>query len=219
MKVYSKITLFLLIVSLFSFCSSSPKGIVIFCAGDSITEADYPRFLQRIFNKEGMRAKVLNYGRSGYTSGEYLNFLKSNRKALEAEHPDFILLQLGTNDVRMDHDSTSGGEFYLNMKKIIEIFREFRNRLGIESQILLAAIPPIPEGSLFPFSSESRTRVTEEINPLIKKICNEEKILMVDNYSLFLHSPHFLPEVHPTKEGYRHLAQNWYDNLKPLMQR
>jgi lysophospholipase L1-like esterase len=211
-------TKYLLLIILFFFsCSVPPSGIIILCAGDSITEADYPYFLHKILKKEGIRGKVLNYGRSGFTSGEYLNFLRDNKNRLAVEQPDFILLQLGTNDVRLDYDSTSGEEFYSNMKEIIKIFGDFRNRSGKKSEILLATIPPIPEGSLFPFTSESQTRATEEINPYLKKISAEEKVILVDNYTPFVQSPHLLPEVHPSREGYRHLAQNWYDALKPLL--
>jgi lysophospholipase L1-like esterase len=218
MKVPWNITKYLLlIILLFSYCSVPPSGIIILCAGDSITEAEYPLFLHKILKKEGIRAKVYNYGRSGFTSGEYLNFLRGNKSRLAAEQPDFILLQLGTNDVRFDDDSTSGEEFYSNMKEIIKIFEDFRNRSRKKSEILLATIPPIPEGSLFPFTSKSQARATEEINPFIKKISSEEKVTLVDNYSLFVQSPHLLPEVHPSREGYKHLAQNWYKALKPLL--
>ena len=166
MKVsWNKITYLFIIIFLFSSCSAPPKGIIILCAGDSITEADYPYFLHKILKKEGIRAKVLNYGRSGFTSGAYLDFLVENKDTLAAEQPDFILLQLGTNDVRFDNDSTSTEEFYSNMKEIIRIFRGFRNRSRKKPEILLATIPPIPEGSPFPFTSESQTRTTEEINP------------------------------------------------------
>jgi len=201
----------LLIILLFSYCSAPPSGIIILCAGDSITEAEYPLFLHKILKKEGIRAKVHNYGRSGFTTGEYLNFLRGNKSRLAAEQPDFILLQLGTNDVRVDDDSTSGQEFYSNMKEIIKILEDFRNRSRKKSEILLATIPPIPEGSLFPFTSKSQARV------IIKKISSEEKVALVDNYALFVQSPYLLPEVHPSREGYKHLAQNWYEALKPFL--
>ena len=206
-----------ILLCLLSFCSASPRGIIILCAGDSITESVYPRFLQKILKKEEIKAKVLNYGRSGHTSGEYLKFLQENKKTLDAEHPDFVLLELGTNDVRADGDFTPTDRFKLNMKEIIGIFREFRSSSGQEVILFLATIPPVPEGSPFPFTPESIRRVTEEINPAIKKICEEEKIPMVDNYSLFLHSPELLPQVHPSQEGYRRLAQNWFSTLKPLL--
>lgn len=206
-----------ILLCLLFFCSASPRGVIILCAGDSITESAYPRFLQKILKKEGIKAKVLNYGRSGHTSGEYLKFLQKNKKALDAEHPDFVLLELGTNDVRADADFTPTDRFKLNMKEIIRTFREFRSRSGQEAILFLATIPPVPEGSSFPFTPESQRRVTEELNPAIKKICEEEKIVMVDNYSLFLHFPELLPQVHPSQEGYRRLAQNWFSVLKPLL--
>ena len=213
-KIHS---VFLLFFFLLASCSAPPTGIIILCAGDSITAADYPYFLHKMMKKEGIRAKVLNYGRSGFTSGEYLSFLVRKKESLSAERPDFILLQLGTNDVRVDHDSTSREEFYLNMKEIIRIFRGFRNRTRKKSEILLATIPPIPDSSLFPFTSESQARITEEINPFLKKISSEERVVLVDNFNLFIRSPHLLPEVHPSREGYRYLAQNWYNALKPLL--
>jgi len=219
MKIHWTRVLFLLLVAFIVVCSSQVGGAIIFCAGDSITEVGYPHFLKRILNKEGIRARVLNYGRSGFTSGEYLRFLERNQRILSEECPDFVLLQLGTNDVREDGDYTPCDEFKSNMEKIIEIFQGFRNRRGEKTEIFLATIPPVPEASSFPFSSRGAERVKTEINPLLEKIAEEKQILKVDNYSLFLKFPHFLPEVHPTEEGYRALAQNWFQSLNPYLKK
>jgi len=206
--------LFLLIIALLPSCSSPPKSYIILCAGDSITEVGYPPFLERILKDEGFRAKVVNEGKSGYTSREYLVYLRRNKTELADSHPDFILLQLGTNDVRIDHDQTSADNFYDNMKEIIRLFRDFKTRKGKNPHILLATIPPIPEGTPFPFSPESVNRATQEINPLIQKIAAEANCTLVDNYSVFLDSPHLLPEVHPSDQGYEAIAKNWFTALK-----
>jgi lysophospholipase L1-like esterase len=195
-------------------CGSKSEGVIIFCAGDSITEVGYPRFLHRILNREGLRNKVINRGRSGHNSREYLQLLRKNQTVWAESSPDFILLQLGTNDVRIDQDQASSDEFYRNIKEIIRIFRGWKTRAGKSPRLLLAAIPPIPEGTPFPFDSDSRKRVGEDINPLLEKIAREENLPFVDNFSLFLGSPHLLPGVHPSKEGYEALAQNWYEALK-----
>jgi len=121
--------LFLLIIALLPSCSSPPKSYIILCAGDSITEVGYPPFLERILKDEGFRAKVVNEGKSGYTSREYLVYLRRNKTELADSHPDFILLQLGTNDVRIDHDQTSADNFYDNMKEIIRLFQDFKTCL------------------------------------------------------------------------------------------
>lgn len=204
----------LLIFALFFSCSSPPTSYIILCAGDSITEVGYPPFLERILKGEGIRAKVVNHGKSGFTSREYLVYLTENRTALAESHPDFICLQLGTNDVRTDHDHTSADEFYANMKQIIRLFREFTTLSGKQPRILLATIPPVPDDTPFPFAPISAERVEQEINPLIKKLTHEEKLSLVDNFSVFLDNPHLLPEVHPSDQGYEAMAKNWHNVLK-----
>ncbi len=217
-RTFLRIPFFLLISMLFfSFCSSSPEGFIILCAGDSLTAADYPRYLQRRFDQDGILAKVLNYGRNGNTSGEYLEFLRENTALLSEEFPDFILIQLGTNDLREDLDFTTTAQFRKNMEEIVNIFRGFKTRSGKTPQCLLATIPPIPEGSPFPFTEESIRRVREEINPAIQQIADAKGLVLVDNYRIFVDQPLLLPEVHPSREGYRQIAQNWYNSLKPFI--
>lgn len=206
--------LVLILAVLFCFCSPSPKSIIILCAGDSITETGYPRHLQKILKNEGVKAKIFNQGKSGHNSREYLAFLEKNQETLRESTPDFVLLQLGTNDVRIDHDRTSADDFYNNMKQIISLLHRLRTRTGEKTHILLASIPPVLEDIPFPFAPESGKRVEEEINPLIQKIALEEKIPLVDNHSLFLQSPKLLPDIHPSLEGYKALAQNWFNALK-----
>ena len=203
-----------LIITLLPSCSPPPTSYIILCAGDSITEVGYPPFLARIIKEEGIRARVVNKGKSGFNTKEYLDYLRENKAELAESQPDFILLQLGTNDVRADHDHTSADDFYTHMKEIIRLFRDFKTRTGRKPRILLATIPPIPETTPFPFSSESAKRVTQEINPLIQKTAAEDKCTLVDNFSIFFRSPHLLPDVHPTDKGYQVLAQNWLAALK-----
>jgi lysophospholipase L1-like esterase len=206
--------LILVLIILFAFCSPSPKGIIIVCAGDSITEFGYPRHLRNILKNKGLRARILNQGKSGHNSREYLSFLKKNLDGLRKSSPDFVLLQLGTNDVRIDHDYISANDFYNNMKQIITLLHTLKTRTSEKPRILLATIPPVTEDTPYPFAPESRKRVEDEINPLIQKIALEEKIPLVDNFSLFLESPHLLQDVHPSQEGYKVLAQNWFNALK-----
>jgi lysophospholipase L1-like esterase len=201
------------------FCSSQRDTIIIFCAGDSITDSEYPRHLHRLFSEEGRRVRVLNYGRKGNTSGEYRRFLEQQRSSLARTQPDFVLLQLGTNDVRVDADCTAAEDFGRNMRTIIGIFHGFRNREGEKPIILLATIPPLPDHFAPPFGPASRERVIQEINPLVVKIAAEEKAVLVDNYVLFARLPKLLAGVHPTSGGYEALAQNWHDALSPLLEK
>ena len=200
-----------------SVCASPPRGFIILCAGDSITAEAYPHFLQRLFSRDGIRARVLNYGRSGFTSGEYRAFLEKNLERMSREHPDAVLLQLGTNDVRVDGDRAATADFAANMKAITAEFKGFRSRSGRPSVLMLASIPPVPTGTALPFSDESIRRVEEDINPAIRVLADSEGLPLVDNHGLFLSRPELLPGIHPSPEGYRALAANWYAALRPRL--
>lgn len=192
-------------------------GVIILCAGDSLTAEAYPRILRQTLREEGVRVRVLNQGRSGNTTGEYLRFLRGAEAGLKAAAPDIILLQLGTNDVRFDGDRTALDDFVRNLGEIVAIFGRFQNRAGRPSLLLLATIPPVPETAPFPFTPASGRRVVEEINPAIRRLAAEAKIALVDNYALFAGAPELLPDVHPSAEGYRRLALNWLEALRPFL--
>lgn len=200
-----------------SACAPAGKGVIVFCAGDSLTEEAYPLFLRRILNREGIAARVLNYGRSGYTSGEYLAYLQKNKAQLIEDKPDFILLQLGTNDVRTDRDSTSTAKFRENMNAIIGAFRSFRTRSGRVSRVFLATIPDIPPGDHKNFGPQSARRVKDEINPAIREIAAAAGIAVVDQQAAFAARPELLPAIHPVREGYRMMAEAWMKALRPFL--
>jgi lysophospholipase L1-like esterase len=203
----------------FCFCSRPERGVVILCAGDSITEQGYPRYLRATLRADGVRARVLNYGRSGNTSAEYLAFLMESGDRLRAEQPDIVLLELGTNDVRLDGDRVTAADFERNIREIVGTFKGFRTRAGGAPAVYLAAIPPVPGGMPFPFGSVSSARVTEEINPAIKSVAEDLGLGFVDNYTLFVRAPDLLPGVHPSPEGYRAMAGNWYAAIRERLRR
>jgi lysophospholipase L1-like esterase len=105
------------------------------------------------------------------------------------------------------------------MRRIIGIFSGFKTRRNKRPQILLASIPPVPEDTGFPFSAESTVRVTDEINPIIKRLSLELRLPLVDNFTVFRDKPGLLKDVHPTEEGYRLMAANWQAGLRPFLDR
>jgi len=193
------------------------RGVIVLCCGDSITAGGYPHYLQRLFAADGIRARVLNRGRSGHRSGEYLSYLGHNEAELRELKPDFILLQLGTNDVRTDLDRTACPEFEANMREILRRLGSFKGRTGKPARILLGSILPVPPSGTPVFDAASARRVTAEINPTIRRLAGEAGIPFVDNHALFLGRPDLLPEIHPSREGYKALAAGWYRALKPLL--
>jgi lysophospholipase L1-like esterase len=212
-----RVSVLLLLPFFVAVCVAPPRGVIILCCGDSITAGGYPHYLQRLLAADGIRARVLNRGRSGNRSGEYLSYLGHNEAELQALKPDFILLQLGTNDVRTDLDRTPTPEFEANLREILRRLGGLRGRNGKPSRILLGSIPPVPAGRAFVFDEDSQRRVTAEINPAIRRLAEGAGIPFVDNHAIFAGRPDLLPDVHPSREGYKALAAGWHRALKPLL--
>jgi lysophospholipase L1-like esterase len=211
----------LIVAALAVACSSSGpnRAIIILCAGDSLTEQGYPRYLRAALRADGIRARVLNYGRGGNTSAEYLAFLRAGGDRLRAERPDIVLVELGTNDVRVDGDHTTAADFERNIREIAGIFKGFRTRTGEAPAVYLAAVPPVPEGTPFPFGPDSGARVAAEINPAVKAVCADLEIGFVDNNTLFSRAPYLLPGVHPSPDGYKAMAANWHAAIRERVRR
>lgn len=190
-------------------------GLVILCAGDSLTAESYPNWLQKMFFEDELNVVVTNRGVKGNTSGEYSIYIKRH-KILQETNPDIILLQLGTNDVRTDADHTPTNQFIKNMNQIIKQMKLYQNTRGKKPIILIATVPPIFK-TIFPnFNKESMRRIKEEINPAIEKLAKKWNLILVDNYKLFLNRPDLIPDIHPIAAGYKAMAKNWYKSLISL---
>lgn len=189
---------------------------VILCAGDSITAASYPRRLKELLAKGGLQVQVINAGVKGDSTAEYLRFLEKSR-IVERSHPRWVLLQLGTNDVRSDSHATTTAQFRVNLEAILERMERHRNPDGSSPRVLLATIPPIPRRVRWHFDSRSQARVEAEINPAIREIARRRGLLLADHHALFAARPSLLPDVHPNEEGYAALAEAWHRILVPLI--
>jgi lysophospholipase L1-like esterase len=189
---------------------------VILCAGDSITAASYPKILKGLLARDGLKVQVINAGIKGHSTAEYIRFLDRSR-IVERTDPGWVLLQLGTNDLRIDSHATTTAQFRLNLEAILDRIGRHRNKDGTFPRILLATIPPIPVEIRWHFDATSRARVAAEINPAIRDIARRRGLVLADMYALFAARPELLPDVHPSEKGYRALAGAWHRILAPLI--
>ena len=189
---------------------------VILCAGDSITAASYPKQLKALFARDGLPVQVINAGVKGDSSAEYIRFLERSQ-IIERTDPDWVLLQLGTNDLRIDSHATTTVQFRKNLDVILERIGRHRNHDGSSPQIILATIPPIPVEIRWHFNAGSRARVEAEINPAIRDIARQRGLILANIHALFTARPDLLPEIHPSEQGYQVLAEAWYRILAPLV--
>lgn len=189
---------------------------VILCAGDSITASGYPKQLKKLLAHDGWQVQVINAGVKGDSTAEYLRFLERSR-IIERTEPGWVLLQLGTNDLRIDSHETTTTQFRINLEAILDRIGRQRNKDGSSPRIILATIPPIPVEVRWHFDAGSRARVETEINPAIRAIAAQRGLVLADIHALFANRPDLLPDVHPSEAGYRELAAAWQRILVPLL--
>ncbi len=189
----------------------------VLCMGDSLTASSYgqyPRYLRQCFRTAGLNVNVYSAARPGSTSGEYLGYLKKSN-LLGKINPHFLVLMLGTNDVRIDGDNTPLHQFQENMHEIIKLLRDHKNPDDSRKIIFIITIPPIFNCDLPTFNETSKQRVSQEIVPAIKRLAQEEKINLIDVFALFENRAELLPGIHPSKEGYQAMARFIFDKIHP----
>jgi len=199
--------------------SQGKKYYKILCLGDSLTQSrygQYPRHLERRLQKAGIRANVYSGGRPGHTSGEYRRFLKES-DLLGRIDPDMVIIMLGTNDVRIDGDSTPLAEFMANMEEILRQVKQGNRPSRPARQVFLATIPPIFHCDLATFNEVSQRRVTEEILPAIRRLAKQEGVHLLDVYGFFSGRPELLPGIHPTDKGYAEMAGFISRAIRPFL--
>ena len=222
MKPVLRPLLLLLLHFLASGCRREPvvpalSGLpVILCAGDSITAASYPKHLKKLLTQDGLQVQVINAGAKGDSTAEYIRFLEKSQ-IIERTDPSWVILQLGTNDLRIDSHATTTGQFRKNLEAILDRIGRHRNKDGSSPQIILATIPPIPVEVPWHFNAVSRARVEAEINPAIRDIARRRGLILADVHALFSGRPELLPEIHPSEKGYQALAEAWHRILAPLV--
>jgi lysophospholipase L1-like esterase len=153
--------------------------------------------------------EIKDWCQGGLSSQTYQSFLAKHYKNWVKTRCDFILLQLGTNDVfPLLEQRYTLMDFKENMSSIIKNFKRFKGRRNKHSKILVASIPLFcDEDEIL----EKNRLIQEKINPAIREIAKREKAIFVENSSVLenrydLYDP---DGVHPNTEGERALARNW----------
>jgi len=196
-----------------------PPGGQILCLGDSLTEnpdGGYIHYLSHLLKKRGYRLSVISAGRPGHTSGEYYRYLRQS-SILTRTRPDFILLMLGTNDVRIDQDHTPLPRYRAQMTQIIRLILENTRHPGRDPRLILMTVPPIFQPDLPSFDHRSIRRIKEEILPTIRKLGQIHGLMVIDIHRFFQDHPGLLPGIHPRPEGYRQMAAWIIRSLRPFI--
>lgn len=181
--------------------------VVVACVGDSITEGigatradqySYPAQLQGLL---GEGYAVHNYGASGMTllaEGDY-PYIRQERYAASLACPcDVVLLMLGTNDSKPQNWRFQ--EWYLS--ELTEMIRTYQS-LPSRPQVYVATSPVVFQS----IDGITDGVVSGEIVPLQKEAARHTGCRVIDINALTRgHEAWTVDGIHPSDEGYAHLA-------------
>ena len=190
-------------------CGQNDKsGLTICCAGDSLM-MPIPHYLRDMLKNSKGKVNIKDWSRGGLSSRTYQNYFARRSRRWQNTKPDFVLIQLGTNDVlHLLRDHYKLADFKENLSKIIRNFRRLKGNRYKTPKIFIASVPPFYEETQ---SEEENSLIQEKINPSIQEIAQKEKIIFVDNFSVLCNRIHLYgPDgVHPNPRGQRALTKNW----------
>ena len=205
----------MVLLMLVSCAEKSQDVFVIGCVGDSLMRP-IPKRLKKLMRGYDRGIVVAGWAQGGMTVRSFLDFYKHRFPKGRTKNPDFILIQLGTNDVQslITGDYTLD-EFKADMTGIIYEFRTYSNGRGGSSHILIANIP-LRMGENY---GQVNSFIEDTLNPTIVSIADEEGLYFVNNYLILKNRPHlYSPDgVHPNMTGERALAQNWLIGMKKVL--
>lgn len=205
----------MVLLMLVSCAEKSPDEFVIGCVGDSLM-SPIPKRLKILMRDYDRGIFVAGWAQGGMTVRSYLDFYKRRFPRGRTKNPDFILIQLGTNDVQ---SLIAGGyaldEFKADMMGIIAEFKTYSNGRGGSSHILIANVPLL----LGENRGQLNSFIEHTLNPSIVNVADEEGLYLVNNYRVLKDRPHlYSPDgVHPNRIGERALAQNWLIGMKKVL--
>lgn len=111
---------------------------------------------------------------------------------------DYLVLMLGTNDLKTHFNNTAKDMLEM-VKKYIKVVKNFwENKDGSKIKLIICGIPPVDDTACFFENYEGTTKKRNEFNMLEKKYCEERNIVFIDNSDLEIGKDgiHLLEESH-----------------------
>ncbi len=173
------------------------------CVGDSITfgigvkipsQDSYPARLAKML---GDPYRVGNFGESGSTMlmGTHLPYMGTPEyNEAKSFLPQIVVIKLGTNDANRPIWDAKRDEFVPTYRRMVEEF----GKLSSHPKIYLCLPIPITYATNHP----QRINLEEEVEPLVRQVAREEKLPIIDLYSLLDKRRDLIPDgLHPNEEG------------------
>ena len=150
--------------------------------------------------EEGLNARTLDSTEDIEPHKNGFNYLLP---CLESHYEfDYLVLMLGTNDLKT-HFKNTAKDMLEMLKKYIKVVKNFWvNRDGSKVKLIICGIPPVNDKAFFFENYEGTSVKRNEFNMLEKKYLDERKITFIDNSDLEIG----LDGIHLTDSGHLRLA-------------
>ena len=158
--------------------------------------------------EEGLNARTLDVTDPTEPHKNGFNYLLP---CLESHYEfDYLVLMLGTNDLRTHFNKTPKDMLEM-LKKYIKTVKNFWvNRDGSKVKLIICGIPPVDDAKYVFENYEGTTKKRNEFNRLEYQYCMERNITFIDNSDLEIG----LDGIHLTDSGHLKLAMKLASILK-----
>ncbi|HDO30745.1 MAG TPA: hypothetical protein ENG79_06800 [Desulfobacteraceae bacterium] len=190
---------YLLVLVMLAGPVSAAYGDNVVAFGDSITvgygSVPYSLHLQELINNSGGGATVVNEGSDGERTISGVGRIDG---VLTADHPAYILIMEGANDV---------------IAGISPATTKFNLGVMIDKSVAHKAVPII--STITPDTRPGAQSRPEDYNPGIAALAGEKSVTLVDSYASVVSnwSALTVDGLHPNEAGARILAQGFYAAL------
>jgi lysophospholipase L1-like esterase len=126
--------------------------VKIGCIGDSMTACGYPKYLQALFDRAGIKAQVRSFGVAGTTAQKFADQPYWDERKFEDARiwrPHFIISTLGSNDAKSGNWDSEAFE-----KDYKDLCMEFLERNSPKPIVYLVTPPPLYEEDAYEMQQE-----------------------------------------------------------------
>ena len=201
----------------------------ILCLGDSITAGiggtvgnSYPDIMRNDLKKRGIKTEIVNNGRPGDSTRDFLNYLKTTSGTVNnlielipwfkpVIHYDLVIIMLGTNDCRTDNwvESIKSLKYLEGIIDCAVSWVDKRKQVIINTLIPLA--DPMPLKIVGGAHEWKQDRIEKELNPRIRKLAGKKNISFFDMFKVFQKElkagSELYDGIHPYNSGYKFIGE------------
>jgi len=202
---------------LFSCVSANPKMV---CFGDSLMAGhgavvpkeddkskSVPAFLQNKIN-----IPVINAGVTGNTTAQGLERIKSD---VLSHNPGIVIIELGANDLMQNIPLAVTRD---NLQKIIDTVDNGKRKIFLVKFYTDGVARNLIAGLFNITDYNAQTAIINQYDNMFNALASSDNVELIGDIWAGVWGIHMSDNMHPNEAGYRIMADNYYEAIKPYLQ-